>query len=92
MNINDGKLPVSIKMEPNIPEFVKEFENEFKTENTIHNSIEKILMDNDKKWSNGIINFIKEKSMELYNNDISKYFRVSKVVTGIKEIPPTCSD
>lgn len=85
--VNDGRLPVSIKLEPNIPEFVKEFENEFKTNNTIHNSIEKILADKDNSWSKKVMEFIKNKSMELYNNDISEYFRVSKVSTGIKEVP-----
>lgn len=87
MNVNDGKLPVSIKIEPNIPEFVNEFNIEFINQNSIHNSIEKILKDNSNQWSKDIINFIKNKSIELYENDISDYFRISKMETGIKEVP-----
>lgn len=87
MRTNDGKLPVSIKLEPSIPDFVKDLEKEFENKSTINNTIDKILKDKDGLWSSKIINFIKEKSKELYDIDLSEYFRVSKVVTGIKEIP-----
>ena len=87
MRTNDGKLPVSIKLEPSIPDFVKDLEKEFENKSTINNTIDKILKDKDGLWSSKIINFIKEKSKELYDVDLSEYFRVSKVVTGIKEIP-----
>jgi len=87
MRTNDGKLPVSIKLEPSIPDFVKELEKEFVNKSTITAMIDKILKDKDGEWASKIINFIKEKSKELYDMDLSEYFRVSKVVTGIKEVP-----
>ena len=45
MRTNDGKLPVSIKLEPSIPDFVKDLEKEFENKSTINNTIDKILKD-----------------------------------------------
>lgn len=86
--MQEGKLYVAVKLEPNVVLFVEEF-NKKALSSTDRPDIKGFVAGNDGAWVSKIVKHIKDNSKDICGEDISDWFESSFVESTLKTINPT---